>query len=133
MWRVSNSYAAFSPEAKRSALRASRAKNYAQRLRRHGHITTILSLVDNKVERAGDSALPFDRVELAARTNQLCRTRYWELRDHGYAAREVRVALVQEVLHISDTRRMRRRARYTALLNRRSAELAEWAKRRRRT
>ena len=99
-------------------MRASRAKNFAQRLRRHPHITTILSPVYDKVERAGHSVLPFDRVELAARTNQLCRMGYWGLRDHGYAARDVRVALVQEVLHISDTRRMRRRAGYTALLNR---------------
>ena len=99
-------------------MRTSRAKNFAQRLRRHRHITTILSPVYDKVERAGDSLLPFDRVELAARTNQLCRMGYWGLRDHGYAGREVRVALVQEVLHISDTRRMRRRAGYTALLNR---------------
>ena len=118
MLRVGNSYAAFSPKAEEGASRGIADEKPCAALETQGHVTTILSPVHDKVERAGDSVLPFDRVEPAARTNQLCRMGYWRLRDRGYAAREERVELGQEVLHISDTPRVRRRAGYTAMLNR---------------
>lgn len=67
MLRVSNSYAAFSPEAKRSALRGIADEKLCAALETAWAITTILSPVYNTVERAGESALPFDRVDVAVR------------------------------------------------------------------